>query len=173
MKNAQKIILSFIFVLSTAFITHYFFVQRIDAKATGADRDLASFAERNSAPQIRWEQKIADELSESASTQAAVTKPSWHDLLVYEYLSGQYDIVVKQGQIEALRLQPSMTGVQFKTTEFIEKYVHKMKKFATYKIQTSDQNNQNIELFDLSGSTAGHIQIQRNDDGLVQNILIQ
>ncbi len=173
MKNIQKILLSFGFVISTAFITHYFFVQRIESKSSDSLRDVASFGERNSTPQIKWEQTIAEELSNSTTTQAAVTKPNWHDLLVYEYLSGQYDLVIQQGQVEALKLQPSMNGVKFQTKDFIEKYGRKMKTFATYKIESVSGNDERVQLFDQSGGAAGIVQIQRNDKGLVQNINIQ
>ncbi len=173
MRNIKKIVLSFTFVVGTAFVTHYFFVQRIENQ--DSNRDVASFGERNSSPQIKWEQKVAEELSESTTTQASV-KPNWQDLLVYEYLSGQYDVVIRQGQIEKMQLQPSMTGVQFETKEFIEKYGHQIKKFATYKIQTNpdgDAKNENVQLFDQSGGAAGVIHIQRTDKGLVQNISFQ
>jgi hypothetical protein len=170
MKNTQKIILSFVFVLATAFITHYFFVQKIESE--DSNRDVASFGERNSSPQIKWEQKVADELSESNATQSAV-KPNWQDLLVYEYLSGQYDVVVKQGQIEKMNLQPSMSGVVFKTQDFIERYAKKIKTFASYKIDSSQSKNEIVMLFDQQGNSAGSIQIDRNDKGLVQSISIQ
>lgn len=173
MKNTQKIILSFAFVLCTAFVTHFFFVQRIASKDVDSGRDVASFGERNSSPQIKWEQSIADELSNSTTTQTAVTRPNWHDLLVYEYLSGQYDVVVGQGHIEAFKLQPSMAGVKFQTKDFIEKYGRKMKTFATYKIQRTADNNEQVQLFDQSGGSAGIVQIQRDDKGLVQNISIR
>jgi hypothetical protein len=169
MKNTQKILLSFAFVLGTAFITHYFFVQRIESQ--DSNRDVASFGERNSSPQIKWEQKVAEELSDSTTTQASV-KPNWQDLLVYEYLSGQYDVVMRQGQIEKMQLQPSMNGVQFQTKDFIEKYGHQIKKFATYKIQTTNDVDQ-VQLFDQSGAAAGTVQIDRTDKGLVRNISFQ
>lgn len=172
MRNTQKIILSFIFVLGTAFLTHYFFIQRIETKDSETGRDVASFGERNSTPQIKWEQKIAEELSESTTLQASV-KPSWHDLLVYEYLSGQYDVVVRQGQIENLKLQPSMNGVKFQTKDFIEKFGHKIKTFETYKIEPANQNDEQVQLFDKTGSVAGRVQVQRDDKGLVLNISIQ
>ena len=168
MKNTQKIILSFVFVVGTAFMTHYFFVQRIESK----DRDVASFGERNSMSQIKWEQTLADDLASSTTTQTSV-KPSWHDLLVYEYLSGQYDVVVRQGQIETLKLQPSMMGVKFNTSEFVEKYGRKIKNFATYKVDASDKKNETVQFYDQQGTSAGLIKIERNDEGLVQNIVVQ
>jgi hypothetical protein len=173
MKNTQKIILSFVFMLSTAFLTHYFFVKRLDSQSSESGRDLASFAERNSVPQIKWEQSVAEELSNSTTTQAAVTKPNWQDLLVYEYLSGHYDVIVRQGQIEALTLQSAMSGVRFQTKDFIEKYGHKIKNFTKYEIQRAAGNNEHVFLFDQSGGPAGLVQIQRDDKGLVQSIQIQ
>lgn len=172
MKNTQKIILSFAFVLGIAFFTHYFFVQRIETKENGTDRDVASFGERNSGPQIKWEQKIAEELSDSKTTQASV-KPNWHDLLVYEYLSGQYDISVHQGRIEKMQLQSTMSGVKFMTKDFIEKYGRKMKNFVTYKIDSENAHLEVVRLYDQQGADAGTVKIERSDEGLVQNILIQ
>lgn len=172
MKNTQKILLSFLFVVGTAFLTHYFFVQRIESKDKGDNRDVASFGERNSMSQIKWEQTLADDLATSTTTQTSV-KPSWHDLLVYEYLSGQYDVVVKQGQIEKLKLQPAMNGVKFQTSEFVEKYGRKIKNFATYKLDSADKKNETVQFFDQQGASAGLIKIERNDDGLVQNITVQ
>jgi len=176
MKNTQKIILSFIFVLGTAFLTHYFFAKQIESKERDSflalDREVASVGERNSAPQIKWEQKVADDLSESTSTQASV-KPQWQDLLVYGYLAGQYDIIVHQGQIQNLKLQPSMNGVKFQTKDFIEKFGHKIKIFVTYRIESENKNNDQVQLFDQTGSVAGLVQVQRDDKGLVQNITIQ
>ncbi len=168
MKNTQKIILSFVFVLGMAFLTHYFFVQRIESK----ERELASFSERNTTPQIKWEQKIADELSESTATQVSV-KPNWQDLLVYEYLSGHYDVTVRQGQIEKMQLQPAMNGVRFQTKDFMEKFGHQIKSFATYKIERTSSNNEHVQLFDQTGSQAGSVQIQRDDKGLVKDISFQ
>ncbi len=168
MKNSQKIILSFVFVLVTAFLTHYFFVQRVESK----DRDIASFGERNSTPQIKWEQKVAEELANSAGTQVSA-KPNWHDLLVYEYLSGQYNVSVKQGHIEKLELQPSMTGVKIKTKDFVEKYGRQMKTFANYKIESENPQSELVLFFDQQGGRAGVMRIERNDKGLVQNISIQ
>lgn len=168
MKNTQKIILSFVFVLGMAFLTHYFFVQRIESK----ERELASFSERNTTPQIKWEQKIADELSESTATQVSV-KPNWQDLLVYEYLSGHYDVTVRQGQIEKMQLQPAMNGVRFQTKDFMEKFGHQIKSFATYKIEKTSSNNEHVQLFDKTGSQAGSVQIQRDDKGLVKDISFQ
>jgi hypothetical protein len=168
MKNTQKIILSFVFVIAISFVTHYFFVERIETK----DRELASFAERSSVPQIKWEQKIAEELSSSATTQGAV-KPSWQDLMVYEYLAGQYDVVVKQGHIEKMQLQPSMSGVKFQTQEFIEKYVRKMKTFSRYQTEFQNSNSEVIEFFDQQGASAGRLKIDRDDKGLVQVISLQ
>lgn len=168
MKNSQKIMISFGFVLVTAFLTHYFFVQRVETK----DREIASFGERNSTPQIKWEQKVAEELASSEGTQVSV-KPSWHDLLVYEYLAGQYNISMRQGQIEKLELQSSMKGVKIKTKDFIEKYGRQMKTFASYKIESENPQSEIVMFFDQQGGNAGTVRIERNDQGLVQNISIQ
>lgn len=168
MRNSQKIILSFLFVLITAFLTHYFFVQRIESK----DRQIASFAERNTAPQIKWEQKMAEELASSTGTHVSV-KPNWQDLLVYEYLSGQYNVSVRQGQIEKLELQNSMTGVKIQTKDFVEKYVRQMKSFANYKIELENPQSELVLLFDSEGGRAGALRIERNDQGRVQNISVQ
>ncbi len=168
MKNTQRIILSFVFVLGIAFLTHFFFVQRVENQ----NRGVASFGERNSTGQIKWEHKVAEELAQQNQFQGS-QKVSWHDSLVYEYLAGQYNIDIKQGQIQRLELQGQMDGVRFKTEEFVEKYGPKMKNYAKFKINKVDALTEKVELTDASGAAAGSFVIQRNDQGRVQAISIQ
>ena len=168
MKNTQRIILSFVFVLGIAFFTHFFFVQRIENQ----NRDVASFGERNSSGQIKWEQKVAEELAGTGSVQGS-QKLSWHDALVYEYLAGQYSVDIKQGHIQKLELQGQMDGVRFTTKEFIDKFGPKIKNYSQYKINQLDQTTEKVELVDSVGHPAGAFVIQRNDQGRVQSISVQ
>ena len=167
--------ISFVSVLVLAFLTHYFFVQKFSDDQS-VDRQTASFGERNSASQIKWEQRLAEEISRDGGQNGSVKfsqKPNWQDLLVYEFLGGEYDLTVQQGQIEKLRVQENRNGIKFSTKEFVEKYGHKIKNFSTYKIVTVDGATERIELQDQSGQSAGHMLIERNDQGRVQSVVFQ
>ncbi len=175
MRNSKKIILAFVAVLAIAFLTNFFFVQKFSTDST-TGRQTASFGERNSTSQIKWEQKLAEEISRNANESRAVQvaqKPNWQDLLIYEYLGGEYDLSVQQGQIEKLRVQENREGVRFNTKDFVEKYGHKIKNFSSYKILTVDGATERIELQDQAGQSAGHMLIERNDQGRVQSVVFQ
>lgn len=170
MKNVTKIILSFVFVVGISFLTHFMFVKNIQQSE---GRQVANFGERDSAGQIKWEQKIAQELSNGAGYTQSATKPSWHDLLVYEYLAGRYNVSMTQGQVQTILLQDAAIGINFKTKEFVETFGRKIKTFSSYRLNQLDGSTEEISLIDQSGQGAGSFTIKRNDQGLVQAVDIK
>ena len=165
----MKIILSFIVVVGTAFFTNYFFIARLDR----SNRDVAAFSERNNAGQIKWEQQVAQDLAHHKDKIQSSVKPNWQDQLAYEFFSGQYDISTDSGQIQKISLQKSMGGVTFSADQFMEKFGHQIKAFATYKSNQTDGKTEVIDLFDQSGMLAGSFHITRNDDGKVVEFLVK
>lgn len=166
----MKIILSFVVVIVSAFLTHQLFISKID---DSQNRDVANFAERNSAGQIQWEHQVADELAQNKAGVQVAVRPNWQDQLAYEFFMGQYDISLNGGQIQKITLQKSMRGVPLSTDQFIKKYGHQLKDFATYKRQQIDSQTETVDLFDKTGLTSGRFQIIRNDEGRVIEFLVQ
>lgn len=171
MKTNTKIIFSLATVLVTAFLTHYFFISKIDE--TG--REVAAFSERNNPQQIKWEQTVAEELSKKSNGQKLQNsvKPSWQDQLAYEFFRGQYDISVDDGQINKISLQNSMDGVNFTADEMIEKFGHQLKSFSTYKKNQISAKTESVNLFNDQGVVVGSFEIVRADDGRVLEFLIK
>ncbi len=165
----MKIILSLIVILACAFFTHHFFIAKLDS----SDREVAAFSERNNAGQIKWEQKIAGELSNNKEKIQASVKPNWQDQLAYEFFMGQYDISTESGQIHKISLQKSMGGVSLSSDQFIAKFGHQLKDFASYKKNQKDGQTEVIDLFDKTGAVSGSFQIIRNDDGKVVEFTVQ
>lgn len=165
----MKIILSLIVVLATAFLTHFFFISKLD----NSQREVAAFSERNNAGQIKWEHKVAEELSVNKDKIQTSVKPNWQDQLAYEFFMGQYDISTESGQIQKISLQKTMNGVSFSADQFIEKFGHQLKDFSTYKKNQADDKTEIIDLFDQSGLLAGTFQIIRNDEGKVVEFIVK
>jgi hypothetical protein len=165
----MKIILSLVLVVASAFLTHHFFISRLDH----SDRDVAAFSERNNAGQIKWEHKVAQDLATNKDKIQASVKPNWQDQLAYEFFMGQYDISTEAGQIQKISLQKSMDGVAFTADQFIEKFGHQLKDFSSYKKNQADGKTEVIDLFDQTGSVAGSFHIIRNDDGRVVEFIVK
>lgn len=166
----MKIILSFVVVIASAFLTHHFFISKL---GDSQNRDLASFAERNSAHQIQWEHQVAGELAQNKANVQVAVRPNWQDQLAYEFFMGQYDISLSSGQIQKITLQKSMRGVPLSTDQFIKKYGHQLKEFSSYKRQQVNTQTEMVDLFDKTGQSAGRFQIIRNDEGRVVELAIQ
>jgi hypothetical protein len=169
MKNTQKIILSFGFVVTTAFLTHYLFVERIESK----DRGIASFGERNSVDQIKWEHNLARDLAAGKVKTQPPSQVSWQDVFVYEFLRGQYDVSVKQGQIEKITLQNQHEGFSIDINQFMKDYGSKMKNYSKFQVKKIDAKQEVVELHDASGHDAGAFLFNRNDQGRVVEIVVQ
>ncbi|MBC7752907.1 MAG: hypothetical protein H7Z71_01635 [Moraxellaceae bacterium] len=165
----MKIILSLVAIVATAFLTHHFFISRLD----NSDREVAAFSERNNAGQIKWEHQVAGELASNKDKIQASVKPNWQDQLAYEFFKGQYDISAESGQIQKISLQKSADGVTFSADQFMEKFGHQIKNYSTYKKNQTDGKTEIIDLFDNSGLLAGSFHIIRNDDGRVVEFVVK
>lgn len=165
----MKIILSLVAILVTAFLTHHFFISKLN----DSDRDVAAFSERNNANQIKWEHAVAEDLSKNKEGLQNSIKPNWQDQLAYEFFRGQYDISVNDGQIQKISLQKSMNGVTFTAEQFLEKFGHQMKDFATFKKNQIDAKTESISLYNGSGAVAGTFEIVRNEDGRVIEFIVR
>lgn len=176
MKNSNQIIVSMLFVVGIAFSTHYFFIGQMKDQNSDSDRGLASFGERNSSGQIKWEQNVAQEISSDLENQNQLQKPTlmgWQDKLVYEFLRGKYNVEIKQGFIEKLTLQDQESGIELNVDQFMKSYGAQLKSFKQYELKKIDALNENIELYDQSGQSAGLISITKDDQGRVVTITIQ
>ena len=176
MKNSNQIIVSLLFVVGIAFSTHYFFIGQMKNQNSDSDRGLASFGERNSSGQIKWEQNVAQEISSDLENQNQLQKPTlmgWQDKLVYEFLRGKYNVEIKQGSIEKLTLQDQESGIELNVDQFMKSYGAQLKKFTKYELRKIDDQNEQVELFDQSGQASGIISFTKNDQGLVTEIKIQ
>jgi hypothetical protein len=165
----MKIILSLVAIIATAFLTHHFFISRLDHSG----REVAAFSERNNAGQIKWEHKVAGELASNKDKIQASVKPNWQDQLAYEFFMGQYDISAESGQIQKISLQKSMNGVNFNSDQFMEKFGHQIKTYSSYKKSQTDDKIEVIDLFDSSGLLAGSFHIVRNQDGKVVEFIVK
>ena len=176
MKNSKQIIVSMLFVVGIAFSTHYFFISQMETQNSDSDRGLASFGERNSSGQIKWEQNVAKEISSDLESQNQLQKPTlmgWQDKLVYEFLRGKYNVEIKQGFIEKLTLQDQENGIELNVDQFMKTYGSQLKNYKQYELKKVDALNENIELYDQSGQAAGLISITKDDQGRVVTITIQ
>ncbi len=167
---SMKIILSFVVVIASAFLTHHFFISKL---SESQNRDVANFGERNSAHQIQWEHQMADELAQNRSGVQVAVRPNWQDQLAYEFFMGQYDISLSGGAIQKITLQKEMRGVPLSTDQFIKKYGHQLKEFTSFKRQQVNSQTEMVDLFNKSGHPAGHFQIIRNDEGRVVELVVQ
>lgn len=165
----MKIILSLVAIVATAFLTHHFFISKLD----NSGREVAAFSERNNAGQIKWEHQVAGELASNKDKIQASVKPNWQDQLAYEFFMGQYDISSESGQIQKISLQKSMNGVTFSADQFMEKFGRQLKPYSSYKINRTDEKTEIIDLFDNSGLLAGSFHIIRNDDGRVVEFVVK
>lgn len=166
----MKIILSLILITGSAFLTHYLFISKLD---NSDNREVAAFSERNNANQIKWEHEVAEELAQNKAPVQAAVKPNWQDQLAHEFFMGQYDISTSNGRIQKISLQKSMNGVSFSASQFVEKFGHQIKDFASYKTNQLDERTENIDLYDQSGIVAGTFQIVRNDQGRVVEFIVK
>lgn len=169
MKNSNKIFLSLVCVIAIAFCTHYFFVNHMNDN----ERGVASFGERNSVEQIKWEQNLARDLAEGKVKTQMPSQLSWQDVLVYEYLRGQYNISMKQGQIEKITLQEQHEGFAIDIDQFMKEYGPKLKNYSKFEIKKTDAKQDVVELLDASGHDAGAFLFNRNDQGRVTEIVVQ
>ncbi|MFN3455686.1 MAG: hypothetical protein ACK41T_12070 [Pseudobdellovibrio sp.] len=170
MKNSNKIIYSLIFVLIIAFCTNYFFVSRIQANQ---DRGVASFGERSSIHQIKWEQKLAKDISSGKMRMQMPTQVSWQDVLVYEYLRGQYNVSLQDGYIEKITVQNADAGLVIDVNQFMSEYGKKIKNYSSYEVKNLNKQTDVVELRDEQGSSAGEFQFNKDSDGRVTSINIQ
>ena len=176
MKNSKQIIVSLLFVVGIAFSTHYFFIGQMETQNSDSDRGLASFGERNSSGQNKWEQNVANEISSDLENKNQLQKPTlmgWQDKLVYEFLRGKYNVEIKQGFIEKLTLQDQESGIELNVDQFMKAYGSQLKNFTKYQVKKIDDLNEQAELFDQSGQASGVISFTKNDQGLVTEIKIQ
>lgn len=169
MRKPNKIFLSLVAVIAIAFATHYFFVNHIEEN----DREVASFGERNSVEQIKWEQNLARDLAAGKVKTQLPSQVSWQDVFVYEFLRGQYNISLKEGQIDRITLQDQQEGFAIDVNQFMKDYGSKIKKFSKFEVKKVDAKQDIVELSDASGHDAGAILINRNDLGRVTEIVIQ
>lgn len=169
MTKPNKIFVALVGVIAIAFATHYFFVQHIEEN----DREVASFGERNSAEQIKWEQSLARDLATGKVKTQLASQVSWQDIFVYEFLRGQYNISVKQGQIDRITLQEQHEGFAIDVNQFMKDYGSKIKNFSKFEIKKIDSKQDIVELLDASGSNAGTFLFNRNDQGRVTEIVVQ
>lgn len=169
MTKPNKIFVSLVGVITIAFTTHYFFVSHIEEN----DREVASFGERNSVDQIKWEHSLARDLAAGKVKTQLSSEVSWQDVFVYEFLRGQYNISVKQGQIEKITLQDQQEGFVIDINQFMKDYGSKMKNFTKFEVRQVDAKQDVVELKDASGAGAGAFLINRNDQGRVVEIVVQ
>lgn len=169
MTKPNKIFVSLVGVIAVAFATHYFFVKHIEEQ----DRDVASFGERNSVDQIKWEQNLARDLAEGKVKTQLSSQVSWQDVFVYEFLRGQYNISLKQGQIDRITLQEQHEGFAIDVNQFMKDYGAKIKNYSKYEVKKIDAKQDVIVLQDASGHDAGAFLFNRNDQGRVTEIVVQ
>ena len=166
----MKIILSLSLVVVTAFLTHQFYILKLNKNEAG--RDLATFSERNSDQQIKWEQNIAQELSNSKEHVQMAVKPNWQDQMSFEFLQGQYDVVSAHGQIQKLILQSAKSGVVFDSKDFMSQFGPQIKFYESYQI-SKNLNRETVSLYDKVGQSAGSLEITRDEKGHVTEVLIK
>jgi hypothetical protein len=166
----MKIILSLSFVVLTAFLTHQFYVLKLNQNEAG--REVAAFNERNSDHQVKWEQNIAHELSNSKEHVQVAVRPNWQDQMSYEFLQGQYDVVSENGQIQKLVIQDSKSGIIFNAKDFMSQFGPQIRLYDSYQI-SKNLNRETINLYDKSGQAAGSFEITRDDKGYVTEVLIK
>lgn len=169
MTKPNKIFTSLVGVIAIAFTTHYFFVSHIEDN----DREVASFGERNSVDQIKWEQNLARDLAAGKVKTQLPSQVSWQDVFVYEFLRGQYNISMKQGQIEKITLQDQQEGSVIDINQFMKDYGSKIKNFTKFEVKKIDAKQEIVELTDSSGGNAGAFLFNRNDQGRVVEITVQ
>ena len=168
MTKPNKIFVSLVGIIAIAFTTHYFFVSHIE----DSERGVASFGERNSVDQIKWEHNLARDLAAGKVKTQLSSTVSWQDVFVYEFLRGQYNVSVKQGQIEKITLQDQQEGFVIDINQFMKDYGPKMKNFSKFEVKRVDAKQDVVELVDASGSRAGAFLFNRNDQGRVTEIVI-
>jgi len=161
---------SLLFVIATAFISYQFFISKLQAK----DRQVASFGERNSSDQIKWEQNVAQELSNAdAISVQTPTKINWQDSFLYEYLRGQYTISLKKGSIYSIKVQDQKLGLKLDISAFMSAYARNMKEFSDYEVKVIDAKTDQVDLKDRAGQLTGHFIFTKDDQGLVTEITVK
>lgn len=165
----MKIILIIGFLIGAAFLTDHFLISKMNQ----SDREVAAFGERNTDQQIKWEQNIANELSKNKENVQVSVKPNWQDQMMYDFLKGQYDVKIKDGQLEKLTLQSSQEGVNFAVQDFIQKFGSQLKSYESYQISKNSSEQEVVNFFSKTGEKSGSLEIMRNNKGQVQEILIK
>ena len=170
MKNTYKVTGSVFFIIATAFTSYHFFISKIESK----ERQVASFGERNSAHQIKWEQNLASELASADSLSVQTpTKINWQDSFLYEYLRGQYTISLKKGSIYSIKVQNQKQGLKLDLKTFMSEYAKNIKDYSDYEIKSVDAKTDEIDLKDKSGGSAGAFVFSKDDQGLVTEITVK
>jgi len=169
MKNSIKVSGSVVFVILIAFSTYHFFISKIESR----ERQVASFGERNSIQQIKWEQNLAKDIASQDTNAKIPVTVSWQDTFVYEYLKGQYTVSMNQGNIQSVKLQGQKTGLALDVSKFMNQYARNMKNFAKYEIKNVGPSSEKVELKDQKGQSAGSFLFNKNDQGLVTEIIVE
>lgn len=169
MKKPNQVFVSLVAVIVIAFVTHYFFVQHIEEN----DREVASFGERNSVEQIKWEQNLARDLAAGKVKTQLSAQVSWQDVFLYEFLRGQYNVALKEGQIERITLQGQQEGFAIDIAQFMNEYGSKIRTFTKFEIKKIDEKQDVVQLKNASGQDVGAFLFSRNDLGRVIEIIVK
>jgi len=169
MKKSFKVFGSVLFVILIAFTTYHFFISNIAVR----ERQVASLGERNSVHQIKWEQNLAKDISSQQTIAQLPINVSWQDAFVYEYLKGQYTVEMSQGVIQSVKLQGQQQGLALSIEKFMSKYAPNIKNFAQFEVKNVNSTTDKVELKDQQGNDAGAFLFNKNDQGLVTEIIIQ
>lgn len=139
------------------------------------DRELASFGERFSPEQIKWEQELARSVSKETSGKTVIgAKPSLNEKFLYEALAGRYQAsLVNEGKFLKISLLPNQNALELPIENLIRDYSSIFKNAKSFAKVSSNNNVDQLILKNNAGQEIGKVLVLKNDEGRVLNIEIQ
>lgn len=163
-------------VLAMAFvIVASVLVNELVMKATSdKERDVASFGERFEPKQIKWEQELANSISQDDKAKTILaTKPNLQERLLFQILEGRYEAQATNGKIHKITLLPNQAPLEIKTSDFMKEYSAVSKEFDVYEVEATSALEDSVKLKKKSGEVVGNLVINRDDKGRVIGVEVQ
>lgn len=169
--NQKKLtIVTLVVVIAGAVLVNEFIVR---AGVKDKDREVASFGERFTPEQIKWEQELANTVAKDSGKIVVGAKPSQNEKFLFEALEGKYDAQVVDGKLLKISLIQNMLPLELNTDDLLKKYSAVFKGAKGFEKSTVDAQTEAVVLKNADGKSIGNVLIHRNGDGRVLDIAIQ
>lgn len=139
-----------------------------DNLSDDVNRKVASFGERNEPEQIKWEQELAQTVSQDTNGSSRVAKkPTKVDRLMFEMLEGKYEAELNQGVVSRLIVQRNQTPITMDTESFLKSYGSILRSYDHYESSRLDPLHESIKLKNKSGENVGQFIIERDSSNRI------